>query len=201
MQTTIIMSFARGAARFAGRAVRCAQKQHRAAGATGRSTGAAGVGHGRPHTTAQQTQRPTLLRSKRDSLGRRQDTFHRAEVMHVWGIMRINWLWLMLQLSSLQSYDHLECPCSFPGTRRPLMTQLPAALQRSLAWQATLLFDWDGMLPSQKPYALTSHISCRPKIGAACEGPRQRTAMACTLYACSRMHAAHHQCMKLACRR
>ncbi|CAL5221583.1 g3801 [Coccomyxa viridis] len=97
------MSFARGAARFAGRAARCAQSQHRAARAPGRSSGAAGVGQGRPHSTAQQTQRPALLRPKRDSLGR-----------------------------------------SFPGTRRPLITQLPAALQRSLAWQATLLFDWDG---------------------------------------------------------
>ena len=31
------------------------------------------------------------------------------------------------------------------------MTHLPAALQRSLAWQSTLLFDWDGMT---QPYFL-----------------------------------------------
>lgn len=36
------------------------------------------------------------------------------------------------------------CLCSFSGVRRPLLTHIPAALQRSLAWQAALLFDWDG---------------------------------------------------------
>ena len=34
------------------------------------------------------------------------------------------------------------------------MTHLPAALQRSLAWQSTLLFDWDGM---SRPYFQCTH--------------------------------------------
>ena len=80
--------------------------------------------------------------------------------MHVWGIMSKDWLWLMLQLSSLLCSDHVACPCSLPGTRRPLMTQLPAALQRSLAWQATLLFDWDGTLLSLNLCTLAPHILC-----------------------------------------
>ena len=34
------------------------------------------------------------------------------------------------------------------------MTHLPAALQRSLAWQSTLLFDWDGMAQPYLPCML-----------------------------------------------
>ena len=77
------------------------------------------------------------------------------------------WLWLCCSfLTCSPVIKAIKRSCSFPGARRPLMTHLPAALQRSLAWQATLLFDWDGTFH----WVLgTSHTCCRQLFGAVCE--------------------------------
>ncbi|CAK0780688.1 hypothetical protein CVIRNUC_005140 [Coccomyxa viridis] len=74
------------------------------ANTTPRSPAGAGLGPGRPQSTASQAHRSLPSRLGRDAVKRRT-----------------------------------------PAARRSMMTHLPAALQRSLAWQSTLLFDWDGI--------------------------------------------------------